>query len=185
MTKLSDREIDLMDKLLVLKRDFKNYFLSDIAKSKLGIDNQELQFLVDKIIDFNDIYEKIVHPMDKGQNFQSFELCFETTRFIDNGGFKHFFNKQNPANTGFSSNIIGDNFSHNTIIIGDNAVNQPNSQIDNSEKSSISQTINLSENEGKQNKFISILLKYWWAYVIPTLVGLTILAIEYKWFVKK
>jgi hypothetical protein len=38
--------------------------------------------------------------------------------------------------------------------------------------------------EIKQNPIIAILKKYWWGFLIPIVIGIILLAIEYKWFNK-
>jgi hypothetical protein len=77
-------------------------------------------------------------------------------------------------NKGFSGNVIGDNFSGNTIIIGEKNEIKAKSSVDNSRT---------FENNPKEKKGIfDLFKKWWWAFVVPIIAGLILIAIEYKLF---
>lgn len=99
--------------------------------------------------------------------------------------YSSFLQSQITSDRGFSHNIIGDNFQGNTIFVGDNSNDKSDFSIGKSQTSIIEQPITPVIKNDKAKIFISILEKYWWALVVPTIVGLVILAIEYNWFLKK
>ena len=39
-----------------------------------------------------------------------------------------------------------------------------------------------AEKEKQQNAIVSFILKFWWVVIIPFLIGLALIAVEYKWF---
>ena len=108
---LSDKEINLMDKILALtvENDWRKGKISE----QLNISDEEYQFLIDQIVEFNDTHTKIANILDKGTDYQSIDNCFETKRFIDNGGFKKYFKKE------MTDNEIAD------IILGDLKIKSP------------------------------------------------------------
>ena len=181
MDNLSDNEIELMDEILVINfnegRSPVNYPDADYSK-KLNVPKDTFRFAFNSMCKFGKEFGilKAYQFDDDSYEIVSFEK-YNCKKFIDNGGFKRYFEKQITSQAtndkGFSHNIIGDNFQGNTIIYGDKNANQPKIHVDN------------SKNKGSQNKIGSILTKYWWAFVVPLLVVLAGLAIEYKWFAKK
>lgn len=42
----------------------------------------------------------------------------------------------------------------------------------------------VTKEKSKKNSFLQFLIKWWWTFVVPIVVGLIILAIEYFWFKK-
>ena len=83
-------------------------------------------------------------------------------------------------NRGFSGNIIGDNFSGNTIIIGDKNENKSISEYSNNQK----QRIFTTPGKSKTTSFFKFIAKYWWALIIPIIAGIVLLLIEYIFFVR-
>lgn len=71
---------------------------------------------------------------------------------------------------GFSGNVIGDNFHHNIIVIGND--NKTELQEDNSVK--VESDIEICQNEPNKNKLLEIIKKYWWGLVIPVIGGLIV-----------
>ena len=48
----------------------------------------------------------------------------------------------------------------------------------------ISQNANITpaEKEKQQNAIVKFIVKYWWGFVVPLIIGIALLAIEKKWF---
>ena len=99
--------------------------------------------------------------------------------------YSSFLQSQAANDKGFNHNIIGDNFQGNTIFIGDGNVNHSQHHLGNSQTNIVEQPINHSKKDKNKSAIISLLIKYWWAFVVPTLGALLVLAIEYNWFVNK
>ena len=87
---------------------------------------------------------------------------------------------KSPISRGFSGNIIGDNFSGNTIIIGDKNENKSISEYSNNQK----QRIFTTPGKSKKTSFFKFIAKYWWALIIPIIAGIVLLLIEYIFFVR-
>ncbi|MFN9393662.1 MAG: hypothetical protein ACK57W_10105 [Flavobacteriales bacterium] len=91
-------------------------------------------------------------------------------------GYEYLKQMQSETNTnnGFSGSVIGDNFSGNAIIIGDKNEIKAKLSID---KSSI------YENKPKEKEgILDLFEKWWWAFVVPIIAGLILIAIEHKLF---
>jgi hypothetical protein len=81
---------------------------------------------------------------------------------------------QSKTNNEFSGNVIGDNFTGNTIIIGDKNKVKAKASVDNS------RTVEINPLEKRGN--FELLKKWWWAFILPIIVGLILLALEYNLF---
>ena len=91
----SQDEIAKLDKILLFLYENEGYRIDDsFAAKKLGIDKDEYNFLCLSIVDFSDSEEKIGDIMDAGSKMRSLRLEYEAKRFIDNGGFKGYFDRQ-------------------------------------------------------------------------------------------
>jgi hypothetical protein len=81
-----------------------------------------------------------------------------------------------PIYKGFSGNVIGNNFSGNKIIIGDEKLNQSTNKTTN-----LNVNNHAPEKKGKST-VIKFLSKFWWAVVIPLILILAGIIIEYYFF---
>jgi hypothetical protein len=88
-----------------------------------------------------------------------------------------------------SSNIMSNTFVNSSINqlqqvqdTNNTTLSQAN-VVDNSTASKNKTTLNLDPLK-REKTFKDILIQWWWAFVIPIVIGVIILAIEYHWFAK-
>ena len=96
-----------------------------------------------------------------------------TPIFLMEGGFQALWEEYNtPVKTDspYQTNI---NNLQGNLIQGSDFRNSENNQ-------SVTNTPALKEKQ--HNAIVTFILKFWWAVLLPLIIGVTLLAIEYNWF---
>lgn len=96
--------------------------------------------------------------------------------FFNAGGYKKLFDCTNTSDIEKSHvNISADN-----LHIGDN-FGTYSQRLDSRTKKKITTNAPATK-ENKQSAIVKIIFKYWWAFLIPVIIGIILLLIEYKFF---
>ena len=160
--------------------------INQIEKANLfSTTREELARLVQKLIIDNKV-DIITLPGPLDMQYTKHQITLDGILFRETTSYAKEYLKSLHPKEKTGHDLSNSTISNSTVILGNKNINQPYSPIDNLNITEIKKTINSAKEEKKQqNKIISLLLKYWWAIIIPTLVALLSLMIEYNWFAKK
>ncbi len=80
----------------------------------------------------------------------------------------------------YQPNIV-ENYT-NSIVNKDSKIHKSDLRLDNNIKNKTTNAPTAIPNQNEDSKIIDIIKKYWWFIIIPIIVGIILLNIEYGWF---
>ena len=148
----------------------------------------------------NILYEKHLNPISNEEREEYFEICDKVVSLGVKLGYIKYISKEYEwfelTEKGITAKSKGGYFKYlkfienkelekiKPTIIAENYIGGDNhgTQSLKNLKTEIKQIIHPKTKEKQQNAIISFIEKFWWQILIPLSLGITLLAIQQKWF---